>query len=169
MERLITDALNADAMADAALANDSMLWLTFMPGGLRDRALWLPPMLTPKSLLLFELPGLPLCLLLLLLLLGGSDDVASGLRGLPGAALPAAAGPGATPEKETDRPLLPLPDLLLRPLLAASALLALLGAVLAAVASVVTISLSRLTRNQPLPPVCKHSRAHMSVPVRVTN
>jgi hypothetical protein len=167
IERIITDAPIADATADAALANDSMLWLTFMPGGLPARVLLLPPMLTPNSLpLLLEDPGLPLCLLLGLLLLllfdaaAGSEAVASGLLGLPGLPLPAVAAPDVVaPEKETDKPLDPWPVLLLRPLLAASALL-----LLAAVAPVVIISLRRLTRNQPLPPVCMQSRAYHSSP-----
>jgi hypothetical protein len=166
MERLITDALNADAIADAALANDSMLWLTFMFGGLPERLLLLlqlPPILTPKSLpLLLDDPGLPLCLLLGLLLLllfgaaAGSEDVASGFRGLPGLPLPAAVTvPNVAPEKETDNQLAPCPVLLLPPLLAASVLLLLVFgfAVLAAVSPVGMISLKRLTRNQPLPPV----------------
>jgi hypothetical protein len=180
IERLITDALNADAIADAALANDSMLWLTFMFGGLPERLLLLlppPPILTPKSLpLLLDDPGLPLCLLLGLLLLllfgaaAGREEVASGFRGLPGLPLPAAvAAPDVTPEKDTDKPLAPCPVLLLQALLAASVLLLLVCgfAVLAAVAPVVMISLRRLTRNQPLPPVCRaeqsragQSRAH---------
>jgi hypothetical protein len=173
IERLITEALIADAMADAAFAKDSMLWLTFMAGGLLERMLLLllPPMLTPNSLLLFEQPGLPLCLLLLLLFgaaaaAAGKEEVASGLRGLPGDALPAVAGPDVAPEKDTDKPLAPWPGLLLRLLLAASVLLALVIVVaLAVVAPVVTHSLSRLTRNHPLPPVCKQSSAQMSLPV----
>jgi hypothetical protein len=158
IERLITEALNADAIADAAFAKDSMLWLTFVFGGLLERVLLLLPRLTPNSLpLLLEEDGLPLCLLLGLLLLlldaaAGRNDVAIGYLGLPGVPLPAAAAPDVAPAKETDKPLA-LCRVLLLPLAFAA---------LAAVAPVVTISLRRLTRNQPLPPVCVPSRADHS-------